>query len=117
MPTNKQLYNKRHNQPLNEPNSKIEISRKSKIPKKVLDQVWDAGAGAYKTNPTSVRMKGTYKKNVKAPMSKKLSQGRWAMARVYSFVNKIEDPKIKLNHDRHLLKQIPRLKGKDLSKI
>ena len=117
MTTNKQSYNKRHKQPLNEPNSKTEISKKSKIPKNVLDEVWDRGAAAYKTNPQSVRMKGTYKKNVKAPMSKKLSQGRWAMSRVYSFVNKIEDPKIKLNHDKDLLKRIPKLKGKDLSKI
>jgi hypothetical protein len=32
-------------------------------------------------------MKGTFKKNVKAPYSKKLSKEQWAMARVYSFLD------------------------------
>jgi hypothetical protein len=32
-------------------------------------------------------MKGTFKKNVEAPMSQKLSKEQWAMARVYSFLN------------------------------
>lgn len=112
MPTQKQMYNRRHKQSANEPNSKTEISKMSHIPKKVLDEVWDRGAGAYETNPQSVRMKGTYKKNVKAPMSQKLSKGQWAMARVYSFVNKLEDPKIKLNHDKDLVKKIPKYKNK-----
>ncbi len=116
MSTNKQEYNKRHKQPLNEPNSKKEISKKSKIPLKVLDEVYDKGLGAYKTAYKSVREKGTYKKGTSAPPSKKLPKEQWAMARVYSFVNKIEGKK-KLNHDRDLLKDIPRLKGKNLSNI
>jgi hypothetical protein len=61
-----------------------------------LQEVYNRGIGAYKTNPTSVRMKGTFKKNVKAPMSKKLSKEQWAMARIYSFLN--ENPK----HDQDL---------------
>jgi hypothetical protein len=32
-------------------------------------------------------MKGSFKKGVKAPMSKKLSKEQWAMARVYSFLD------------------------------
>jgi hypothetical protein len=32
-------------------------------------------------------MKGSFKKGVNAPMSKKLSKEQWAMARVYSFIN------------------------------
>ncbi len=116
MPTNKQEYNKRHKQPLNEPNNKKEISKKSNIPIKVLDEVFDAGIGAYKTNYKSVREKGTYKKGTNAPPSKKLSKEQWAMARVYSFVNKIEGKK-RLNHDRQLLKKIPKLKGKNLTNI
>lgn len=114
--TNKTEYNKRHGFKSDEPHSKSEISKISNIPKKVLDEVYDKGVGAYKTSPESVRMKGSYKKGVKAPMSKKLPKEQWAMARVYSFVNKIEGQK-KLNHDRTLLKKIPRLKNKDLTKI
>jgi hypothetical protein len=33
-------------------------------------------------------MKGTFEKGVKAPMSQKLSKEQWAMARVYSFLDK-----------------------------
>ncbi len=116
MPTNKQEYNKRHKQPLNEANNKKEISKKSNIPIKVLDEVYDRGIGAYKTNYKSVREKGTYKKGTSVSPSKKLSKEQWSMGRLYSFVNKIEG-KRRLNHDKDLLKKIPKLKGKDLSKI
>ena len=49
--------------------------------------MYNRGIGAYNTNPESVRMKGTFKKGVSAPMSMKLSKEQWAMARVYSFLN------------------------------
>jgi hypothetical protein len=61
-----------------------------------LQEVYNRGIGAYQTNPTSVRMKGSFKKGP-APMSKKLSKEQWAMARVYSFLN--ENPK----HDQDLI--------------
>jgi hypothetical protein len=63
----------------------------------VLQEVYNRGIGAYKTNPTSVRMQGSFKKNVNASMSKKLSKEQWAMARVYSFLD--ENPK----HDQDLI--------------
>jgi len=53
----------------------------------VLNQVYDRGIGAYKTNPQSVRMKGTFKKGVNAPMSMKLSKEQWAKSRVWSFIS------------------------------
>ena len=64
-----------------------ELSKISKVSQPILQQVYDRGIGAYKTNPTSVRMKGTFRKGVKAPYSKKLSKEQWAMARVYSFLD------------------------------
>ena len=64
-----------------------ELSKISKVSQPILRQVYDRGIGAYKTNPTSVRMKGTFRKGVKAPYSKKLSKEQWAMARVYSFLD------------------------------
>ena len=64
-----------------------EIAKISKYPVKTLQEVYNRGIGAYKTNPTSVRMLGSFKKNISAPMSQKLSKEQWAMARVYSFVN------------------------------
>ena len=58
--------------------------------------------GAHKTNPQSVRVKGSFKKDPKVPIHEKLSKKQWAMARVYSFVNKLEG-KTKLNHDKDLV--------------
>ena len=63
------------------------LSRYAKVSHKTLQEVYNRGIGAYKTNPTSVRMKGTFKKGVAAPMSMKLSKEQWAMARVYSFLD------------------------------
>ena len=103
MSTNKEQWNKRHGFKKDKSNSKNEISKISKIPMKVLDESYDRGIGAFKSNPSSVR-----------PQVKSAEQ--WAFARIYSLVNKIEGKK-KLNHDRDLLKKIPSLKGKNLDLI
>jgi len=64
-----------------------QLSRISGVSISILQKVYDRGNGAYKTNRTSVRMKGTFKKNVNAPYKMKLSKEQWAMARVYSFLD------------------------------
>jgi hypothetical protein len=66
------------------------LSQLSKISGKshsVLQQVYNRGIGAYKSDPLSVRMKGSYKKGVAATMSMKLSKEAWAMSRVYSWLD------------------------------
>lgn len=63
-----------------------DLAEISNVPEKVLQEVYNRGIGAYKTNPESVRIKGTFKKGP-APMSQKLSKEQWAMARVYSFLD------------------------------
>lgn len=73
--TNKQKFNLKYKQPKDTANGKDDIVRLTGIPKKILDEVYDRGVGAYKTNPKSVRP------NVKSPE-------QWAMARVYAFVMK-----------------------------
>jgi len=73
-----------------------ELSTISKVPMGVLRKVYNRGIGAYKTQPSSVRLKGSYVKGVDAPMSAKLSKEQWAMARVYSFLD--NNPK----HDNDL---------------
>jgi len=98
--TNKTEYLKRHKLPADSSLSKADIARISKIPIKTINEVYDRGIGAYKTNPQSVRTKSG-KKDPKAPMSAKMSKEQWAMARVYAFVNKLEGSK-KLNHDTDL---------------
>ena len=72
-----------------------ELAEASGVPKEILQQVYNRGIGAYKTNPQSVRMKGTFKKG-DAPMSQKLSKEQWGMARVYSYLD--SNP----NHDNDL---------------
>jgi len=75
-----------------------ELSRRSGVPKRILQEVYNRGIGAYKSQPTSVRLSGSFVKNVNAPMSMKLSKEQWAMARVYSFLD--GNPK----HDNDLRK-------------
>lgn len=99
MRTNKEDYFKRHNIK-KDSLSKSEISKLSKIDLDTIKKVYNRGVGAHKTNPASVRTKEG-KKDPKAPISKKMSPEQWGMARVYSFVNKIEGRK-KLNHDLDL---------------
>lgn len=64
-----------------------ELAKAADVPKSILQEVYNRGIGAYKTNPTSVRMKGSFEKGVDAPMSQKLSKEQWAQARVYSFLD------------------------------
>lgn len=55
--------------------SLTDIARLSGMPRAALQEVYNRGIGAYKTNPESVR-----------PQVK--SKEQWAFARVYSFVMK-----------------------------
>jgi hypothetical protein len=80
--TNKQKFNKRYKQPLNESNSLSDIAKLSGISKSILQSVYNRGVGAWKTNPASVRNV----QGVKGGPGKKMSKEQWAIARVYSFV-------------------------------
>jgi len=94
--TNKNRFNKKYKQPLNKANGKDDISQLTGIPMSILDQVYDRGMGAYKTNPKSVRP------SVKSPQ-------QWAMARVYSFVMKGTTWR---TADKDLAKKVQKLKKK-----
>ena len=101
--TNKQQFNKRHGYKLNESHSKAEVAKISKMSKSKIETVYARGVAAHRTNPESVRVKGTFKKDPSVPISRKLSAPQWGMARVYSYVNKLESKSKKLNHDKDLL--------------
>jgi len=88
MPTHRESFLKKHGLPKDTSLSLQEISKITKIPVKGLQEVYNRGIGAYKTNLTSVRMKDTFEKGVVAPASMKLPKEAWAMARVYSFIQK-----------------------------
>lgn len=87
---------------LDEGHSLETLAKKSGVPLAILHEVYKRGIGAYETNPTSVRLKGSYVKGVDAPMSKKLSPQQWATARVYSFLdgNKKHDNDLRANKPR-----------------
>ncbi len=71
--TYKMKFNRKYKQKLSQPNSKQDISKLTGVPVSILDDVFDRGVGAYKTNRASVRP------SVKSPE-------QWAYARIYSFV-------------------------------
>jgi hypothetical protein len=69
----------------------VELSRMSGYPVATLQQVYNRGIGAWKTNPESVRVKGTFIKNPSLkeyPRKMRLGKEQWAMARIYSFLDK-----------------------------
>ena len=103
MPTNRERFLAKHNLPKDTSLSLNEIASYSGMPVAALRKVYDKGLGAYHTNPESVRVKGTFKKDPDAPLSRKLSAPQWAMARVYAFVMKT--PKVFYDADRHIAEQ------------
>lgn len=88
--TYKNKYNKKYGYSANESHDLEEIAKDTGISLKGLQQIYNKGIGAYKTNPESVRP------NVK-------SKEQWAMARVYSAVmggkaSKIDANELKMNY-------------------
>ena len=73
---------------LSEGHSIPDLAKATGIPAIALQEVYNRGIGAWKTNPESVRLKGSFKKDPSAPRSAKLSKEMWAMARVYSFIDR-----------------------------
>lgn len=88
MSTNKNKFNRKYGFKLDEGHSKAEISRLTGIPRSILDQVFDRGVGARKTNPESVRSATTGKKVGGRSLKGKMSAEQWGYGRVYSFVMK-----------------------------
>jgi hypothetical protein len=84
--TFKQKFNKKYNQDKDASNSLNDIQRLTGIKKKILQEVYNRGIGAYNTNIESVRLKSGKKDFSVRDRSKKMSKERWAYARVYSFV-------------------------------
>jgi len=98
--THRERFLKKHNLPVEDDYSLKELADISGFPLGALKQVQAKGIGAYFTDYTSVREKGTYKKGTNAPPSKKLSPQAWGMARVYAFLDK--SPKVFRGADKHI---------------
>lgn len=66
-----------------------EISELSLVPRAALQEVYNRGVGAWKTNLPSVRLQKDFSKNPntkKYPRTARLTKEQWAVARVYAFV-------------------------------
>lgn len=72
---NSRAFKKKHGIPVEEGLSLTQIAKLAGMPRSALQEVYDRGIGAYKTNPESVRPQVS-------------SAEQWAFARVYSFVMK-----------------------------
>lgn len=91
MPTNREQVLRHLGLPADTSLSVKELARIIKVPAEALQEVYNRGIGAWKTNPESVRLKKDFSKNPNMalyPRSARLSKEQWAMARVYSFVNR-----------------------------
>jgi hypothetical protein len=73
MTTNKQKFNLMSKQDKNQPNSKEDIFKLTKIPIKFLDEIYSRGIEAYENTTKNI---------------KKIPKEAWAMARIYAFVVK-----------------------------
>jgi len=68
-----------------------ELAELTDLPVEALYEIRDRGVGAWKNSLSSVRLKKDFSKNPdtsKYPRSARLTKEQWAIARVYSFLNK-----------------------------
>jgi hypothetical protein len=91
--TNREKFLKKHGLPSDYSPTMREIAQLSDMPVQA----------AYHTNPESVRVKGTFKKDPEAPLSRKLSPQQWAQGRVMAFVMKTK--KVFYGADRHIAEE------------
>lgn len=98
----KEKYNNKYGYPKDESHSLEAISKKTGVSKKGLQQIYNKGIGAWKTNPSSVRQKNDLSKRG-GKRSGLLSKEQWAMARVYSAVmggkaSEVDKKELKMKH-------------------
>jgi hypothetical protein len=101
--TNRTAFLKRHGLSSDTSLSLNEVASYAGMPVAALRKVYTKGLGAYHTNPESVRVRGTFKKDASVPLSRKLSPQQWAMARVYAFGMKTA--KVFHGADKHIAEE------------
>jgi hypothetical protein len=91
MPTNRDIVFKELGLPKTASPSVEELAELTDLPLEALLEVGKRGAGAWRTNISSVRLKKDFSKNPdvrKYPRASRLTQQHWATARIYSFIAK-----------------------------
>lgn len=89
MTTNRERFYKLHKIDPSISLSIDDIARISGFPKGALQESYNRGVGAWKTNPQSVRLRKDFTKNPdmkRFPRSKRLTKEQWGYARAYAFV-------------------------------
>jgi hypothetical protein len=89
--THRENFLKKHGLPADTSLSIGEISKLTDIPVNALREIFNRGIGAWKSSIESVRLKKDFSKNPdtsKYPRSARLGKEMWAMARIYSFIQK-----------------------------
>ena len=86
--THRQSFLRKHNIPYDVPLSIHHISKLSKVPVAALQEVYNRGIGAWKSSAKGIRNEETGQKDYSASREGKMGKEQWAMARVYSFVDK-----------------------------
>jgi hypothetical protein len=91
METHKEHLFKKIGLPSSTPMSRPHLATLFKVPLKALNEIYKRGVGAWKNNISSVRLKKDFSKNPdvgKYPRGARLGKEQWAMARIYSFLDK-----------------------------
>ena len=91
MPTHREQVLKKIGLPRDTSLSIEKLAEILDLPIEALQEVYNRGIGAWKSNIASVRLKKDFSKNpnIKAyPRSARLGKEEWAMARLYAFINK-----------------------------
>jgi len=88
MTTNKEKYNIKYGFSKGTSHSIKDISNKTGIPVRILNQVMSRGRGAHRSNPQSVRSATSGKKIGGSSLKGKMSATQWGHSRILSFVMK-----------------------------
>lgn len=88
MPTHREEVLRKLGLPADTSMSIAELAKATDLPTAALQKVYNRGVGAWKSNPQSVRVSGTFKKDATAPRTARLGKEQWGIARIYSFINK-----------------------------
>ena len=81
-------YNTKYGFPKGTSHSKRDISKTTGIPMSILNEVYDRGLGARRSNPESVRRVSDGKKTGTNTLKGKYSGPAWGQSRIFSFVMK-----------------------------
>ena len=106
MTTFKEKFNIKYGFDKDESHSISEISKITGIKKSILQEAYNRGVGAWKSNPTSVRSKDGSKREGGYAPSKRMSKEAWGFGRLYGLVMNNRKQTGKGQPDRDLREQI-----------